>query len=59
MYICIVFTEDDLVLFFSGNPPAPPEALPATVELIHALIKCSDDLPLKPKGRSKGIPLSA
>lgn len=48
-YVCLQAS------FLFGNPPAPPETLPLVVKLIHALIQCSDNLPLQPKSWSKSI----
>lgn len=43
--------------FLSRNPPAPPEALSALVQLINTLIQGSYNFSLDPKCRSQKIPL--
>lgn len=56
---CIYLQRMTQILLLSGYPPTPPEALPTPIELVHALVQCPYDLPLKPKSRGEGIPLSA
>jgi hypothetical protein len=46
-------------LLLPGYPPAPPDAFALAVELVHALLDRSHDLPLQAQHGGKRVPLGA